>query len=369
MVSKKELMNSFTKSLVVEEERKNRVTTSSITSTLITAALNMAFVNESCKSTGQVSKSQVIYRKLEGKSKAEMQQYFRTHTTNVLKLLKVFSWNRHFIISFDETKEAFYGKRNKDPYYLHDGSIEKGSDCYYEFLSAAITCAGGRYVLDSVIFPVGGYKEDYIEEIVKFVKKVLPLKVVLFDRGFTSWELIHVLQKLKVSYIIFWKKQGDWYKEHFNKLEKGEFKRVFRTEKYYRDKIGYKVSSHFVLVKKLEYEGKKYDWIFATNLKLEKAENYVKVYKKRWGIETLFRVTDKIRIYTTSTNHLKRYFLFLFTCLVYNIWKWAQIFIGEDFTLANFKTNMAIFLTKHGLLYPKHYDKFEETMLNNNTPV
>ncbi|MFQ6120818.1 MAG: hypothetical protein ACE5KE_13170 [Methanosarcinales archaeon] len=149
MVSKKELMNSFTKSLVVEEERKNRVTTSSITSTLITAALNMAFVNESCKSTGQVSKSQVIYRKLEGKSKAEMQQYFRTHTTNVLKLLKVFSWNRHFIISFDETKEAFYGKRNKDPYYLHDGSIEKGSDCYYEFLSAAITCAGGRYVLDS----------------------------------------------------------------------------------------------------------------------------------------------------------------------------------------------------------------------------
>ncbi|MFQ6120819.1 MAG: transposase [Methanosarcinales archaeon] len=201
------------------------------------------------------------------------------------------------------------------------------------------------------------------------MKKVLPLKVVLFDRGFTSWELIHVLQKLKVSYIIFWKKQGDWYKEHFNKLEKGEFKRVFRTEKYYRDKIGYKVSSHFVLVKKLEYEGKKYDWIFATNLKLEKAENYVKVYKKRWGIETLFRVTDKIRIYTTSTNHLKRYFLFLFTCLVYNIWKWAQIFIGEDFTLANFKTNMAIFLTKHGLLYPKHYDKFEETMLNNNTPV
>ena len=35
------------------------------------------------------------------------------------------------------------------------------------------------------------------------------------------------------------------------------------------------------------------------------------------------------------------------------------MFFGEDFTLANYKTNMIIFMAKQGLIYPKHYDKFE----------
>ncbi len=119
------------------------------------------------------------------------------------------------------------------------------------------------------------------------------------------------------------------------------------------------VTSDFVLIKQLEYEGKRYDWIFATNQKLKTAALYVKRYKKRWGIETIYRVTDSIRIYTTSTKAILRYFLFLFTCLVYNIWKFFQFFIGEDFTLANFKINMIIFMAKHGMIYPKRYDRLE----------
>lgn len=92
-----------------------------------------------------------------------------------------------------------------------------------------------------------------------------------------------------------------------------------------------------------------------------KSEDYIKRYKKRWGIETIYRVTDKIRAYTTSTKSVIRYFLFMFTCFVYNIWRYFQIFIGEDFTLANFKANMIIYLTKRGNIYPLHYDDFERT--------
>lgn len=77
------------------------------------------------------------------------------------------------------------------------------------------------------------------------------------------------------------------------------------------------------------------------------------------GIETIYRVTDDLRIYTTSTNSIIRYFLFMFTCLVYNIWKFFQMFLGRDFTLANYKTNMIIFMAKYGMIYPKHYDRLE----------
>ena len=81
--------------------------------------------------------------------------------------------------------------------------------------------------------------------------------------------------------------------------------------------------------------------------------------KKRWGIETIYRVTDNITILTTSTKGIIRYFLFVFTCLVYNIWRFFQLFLGEEFTLANHKTNMIIFMAKHGMIYPKHYERFE----------
>jgi len=64
---KREIVEYFTKD-IIEKVRKNEIGPTQIASTLITAALSLSFVNESCKSSGQVSKSQVIYRKLDGKT-------------------------------------------------------------------------------------------------------------------------------------------------------------------------------------------------------------------------------------------------------------------------------------------------------------
>jgi hypothetical protein len=90
-MGKQQLVNQFTKSIIVEGQQKNKVGTNQITSTLITAALSSAFVNESCKSSGQVSKSQVIYRKLDGKLIEEMREcllicsVFKKHDKNPTK--------------------------------------------------------------------------------------------------------------------------------------------------------------------------------------------------------------------------------------------------------------------------------------------
>ena len=361
-MSKREIVEYFTGN-IIEKVRSNEIGPIQIASTLITAALSLSFVNESCKSSGQVSKSQVIYRKLDGKTMGDIHEWFQGCTRGFLQTLKMFSRNRRFILSFDTTKEAFYGdvSKAKDKMYLHKGSIAKGSGYYYEYLTVTITCnVTAKYILDGVMVPVGCYIEDYVYHVTKFVKEQLPLEVILFDRGFGSWGVIYKLRGLKVPFLIFWKKQGEWYKEHFDKLEEGEYKILCRKSKYNKYKTNHEVMSSFVLIKQLEYDGKKYDWIFATNLKKNKAEFYVKLYKKRWGIETIYRVTDDIRIYTTSTNSIIRYFLFMFTCLVYNIWKFYQLFLGEEFTLANFKINMVIYMAKHGMMYPAHYDSFEK---------
>jgi len=359
-MKKEEIIVRFAKDVFNEYKRKNAVTITNISVALIEAALGSAFVNESCKSTGEISKSQIIYRKLD-LSLNEIEFKFRENANKFLNLLKIYSRNRKFILSFDETEDPFYGKFNKseDNLYLHDLIYEtKGAKYCYKYLTLAITCNNGiRYILDGMILKRGDYIEDYVYDMIKFVKDKILIEVVLFDRGF-GWGVIYKLQELNVKYMVFWKKQGSWYKKYFDKMKDGEFCELTKSYKYPRNKTNYKINSKFVLIKQHEYKNKKYDWIYATNLNLKSARKYVMRYKKRWGIETIFRVTDDIRIYTTSTNPLIRYFLFMFTCFVYNVWKFFQSYIGKEFTLANFCMNMDKFMIEKDMIRPKHYNKF-----------
>lgn len=361
-MKKEEILTQFTKGVFTQHKRKNAVTFSNINSVLIEAATNSAFVNESCKATKEISKSQIIYRKLEENDISKIKERFKENTIQFLKRLKIFSRNRKLILSYDETEEAFYGDLNKfeENLYLHDLVYEtKGAKYGYKFLTITITCGNGiRYILDAIILKRGDYIEDYVYEMTKFVKELISIDVVLFDRGFDNWGIIFKLQELKVHYMIFWKKSGYWYKEPLRKLKKGEFCGVTKKYKYYRDKSGYWVYSKFIIVKQLEYEGVTNDWIFATDLNKKTSEKYVKRYKKRWGIETIFRVTDDIRVYTTSTNPLVRYFLFMFTCFIYNVWKFFQFFIGENFSLANFCVNLQKFMIERELIQPREYNDF-----------
>ena len=361
-MEKEMILTKFTKQVFIQHKRKNAVAFSSINSVLIEAAANAAFVNESCKATKEISKSQIIYRKLEVNDIEKIQERFKGNTAQFLKRLKLCSRNRKLIISYDETEEPFYGELNKfeENLYLHDLVYKtKGAKYGYKYLTVAITCNSGiRYILDGIILKRGDYIEDYVYEMTKFVKELISVDVVLFDRGFDNWGIIFKLQELKVHYMIFWRKQGNWYKEPLKKLKKGKFSEVIRKYKYCRDKSGCWVYSKFVIVKQLEYEGKTNDWIFATDLNKKSSEKYVMRYKKRWGIETIFRVTDDIRIYTTSTNPLVRYFLFMFTCFIYNVWKFFQSYMGGDFTLANFCVNMNKFMIEKQLINPRDYKDF-----------
>ena len=184
---KKEILLELSKESFKELDRKNAVKISSINASLIDAALNSAFVNESCKSTEEISKSQIIYRKLPC-SKTEIQFNFRNHAEKFLKMLKISSRNRKFILSFDETEDAFYGKFNKgeDNIYLHDLTYaQKGAKYCYKYLTLAITCdSGARYILDGIILKRGDYIGDYVYEMIKLVKEKIRIECVLFDRGF-----------------------------------------------------------------------------------------------------------------------------------------------------------------------------------------
>ena len=55
---------------------------------------------------------------------------------------------------------------------------------------------------------------------------------------------------------------------------------------------------------------------FATNMHLKDSE----LYSKRWGTETGYRMIEKMRARTRSTNTVSRIFCFLYSAVMLNAW-------------------------------------------------
>ncbi|AFU57908.1 putative transposase, IS4 family [Candidatus Nitrososphaera gargensis Ga9.2] len=66
---------------------------------------------------------------------------------------------------------------------------------------------------------------------------------------------------------------------------------------------------------------KDYYYLMATNMpSLYKSSTLLKLYNRRWGIETSYRMCNQFLIRTTSKKYIVRLFYYLFACLIYNAW-------------------------------------------------
>jgi IS4 transposase len=53
-------------------------------------------------------------------------------------------------------------------------------------------------------------------------------------------------------------------------------------------------------------------------------------YKKRWGIETGFRVQNTIKAMTTSQNYTIRIIYRMLSMIIYNLWQLANILLAAE---------------------------------------
>jgi hypothetical protein len=91
----------------------------------------------------------------------------------------------------------------------------------------------------------------------------------------------------------------------------------FRHEmSYSKEKSTWKPRTMLVVCKGVDG----FSWIFATNIHFSTRAEYIWHYKRRWQIETNYRVEDEAKIKSKSTNYLIRYFYFLVSLLLHMFW-------------------------------------------------
>ena len=166
--------------------------------------------------------------------------------------------------------------------------------------------------------------DDLVIDLLKYLRTLnLQVKMVLFDRGFYHWHLIDFLEnrrgKKPWTYLIFVPKNEAIKK--FIEQTKENIGVFCHKGEYTTEKTTWHPKTKIVIFKGAtkNNKGEPIDWCFATNQKAD--INLLITYRKRWNIETGFRIHDEARIKSKSSHSLVRFFYHLIGMLFILMWR------------------------------------------------
>jgi putative transposase len=240
---------------------------------------------------------------------SHFKQYLDIFFLRMLKEIKRISKINNLTLAFDETFIPYYGKNLNIWINSYTNNV-KGATGSYKFMCCSVVIGSKKLLLYAIPMKNGDYTHKLVEHIIKNIKKYFRIKCVLFDRGFSDKRLVSRLNNLKIKYVILWPKYKN-IKRHI----KEQINEVTELRKVNYKFSNYPVNMRYVFT--YEFEG--HDWAMCTNIRKD-PRSLVLLYKRRWAIETAFRVMDIADIKSKSTVIVARTFFFVVSILLYNLW-------------------------------------------------
>ena len=231
------------------------------------------------------------------------------------KLLGLF--RRPVCVAIDVKAIMFYGDKNS---HMVRGTKPKNGTCWaYEYICLDIIECGQRFTL--AFFPVGKLDDQnrLVLELLKTALKLIKIDILAMDRGFFSVEVVNMLKRLNIRFIIPAKDT-----DTVQKLKKANRHKVPVVVPYCMESGKEFADVNLALIK----EGDEI-YGFITNKEFH-AETTAEYYSKRWGIETDNRVMEQFRAMTTSTNYKIRFMYVLMAVAMRNFWVLANLILSIE---------------------------------------
>ena len=263
-----------------------------------------------------------------------------SYLESIKRLSEKFDWKKKkVILAFDYTDEDFYG--DVQGIDIHGWTGKNGITGKFKFLTCSIVSdeIPEKIPLISIPILMGHYKSYAITHCLSLINDYVGnIILLLFDRGFYDKDLMYELSQNKFPYLIFVPKHKD-KQEILYPMDKGEKIAIYNEFKVNKDKSKYHGENILVFLKEIydKKSKKEYDWVFATNVEKIELGNIIKTYKKRWRIETGFRVQDDATIKCKSKEMKIRYFLFVFQQMLQTQW---VCFFKEEVSFKKFLIEM-----------------------------
>jgi len=230
--------------------------------------------------------------------------------------------NKNVVLAFDYTEEDFYG--DVQGFWIHGYTGEHGVTGKFKFLTCAIINSDIPQKIPLISVPVhlGHNMATTVTWCLALVKPLVnSINLTVFDRGFFSKDLMLTLTHAEVPYLIFAPKSENIKKE-IESMDIGERKQVQYALQVKKEKTVFRGETTLALLKQVfdKKSEKSFDWAFATNQESIDLEYVVPTYKKRWRIETGFRIQDEARISSKSKDPRIRFFYFAYEQVLQLLW-------------------------------------------------
>ena len=256
--------------------------------------------------------------------KLNMEELIKSNEKILLQeLIKTLKNGRSYEFAIDLTDDPYYGKTDSsnEKYVIH-GQAKKSTNSFYSYASLYITNKNERFTVS--VLPVEKSKKmvEYLSYFLDLIKRLnFKIKVLCLDRGFYSIDVFEFLQKNNVPHIVPVIKRG----KKMEQILKGN---KARSEQYVMKNLKKKILLNIVIdVKYLKGKrGKKGREnlgfvVYGVKWSPRKVST---VYRRRFAIESSYRMRNIVKPKTSTKNAEIRYFYTLVSFLLKNIWLYLQ---------------------------------------------
>jgi len=218
----------------------------------------------------------------------------------IKKMKEMGAFRKPVIVAMDWHDIMFYGDSKAEG--VKGTNHKNGSNWAYQFATAAVVMGDKR--LTVAVTPVNN--ESKVEHVKRLLSKVFELgikvKILLLDSGYYTVDIINYLNANGINFIM----------RAIGKFKEGD-DLIYKTNSK-RKKQNEQVTFRIVAVK-----DRNELLVFATNTDL-KPKAIRRIYRKRWAIETSYRMINQFLPKTTSKLYSLRKLYFYLAVLLYNIW-------------------------------------------------
>ena len=245
----------------------------------------------------------------------EIEDMFERANKELLKLARKVVGREEVEIAIDSTDWLYYGKEVPGVVRVQP---REGTSRGFKFMTVNIVEPGLRFTV--AIKPIFEFSDEVkiLEELIRNVKRWFRIRCVYLDRHFFVAKFIAKLQELGLKFIMPAIKNPKVKKL----MERFDAPTIVRYHMEGND--GRKVCFNLFILE--TEDGQKV--AFASNYPYYYESIIREKYKKRWGIETSYRVKTELRLKTCSRNYVVRFFMFVLSVLLYNAWVLLNLLYG-----------------------------------------
>ncbi len=265
---------------------------------LLSAAFNNQYI-EGCASTLHIC-GQTVRNHLK---KQDPDRFLQVNQQIIHEMKKKGALSKPLILAVDWHDEMYYGDPKAEGIV---GAMPKQGSCLaYRYGTVSVLLNGERLTLAAVPM-LDRCILWHVKHLLGCVSELgLSIRLLLFDRGYFSTELINYLKDEKIKFIM----HMPWHREA---LKPGTD--MLYTTTSHKHRVVEQASFRVVAV---AHKGRVL--VFATNSCFRRRRLH-RLFRKRWGIETSYRLIGLFLAKTTSKLYRLRVLYFFLAVVFYNLW-------------------------------------------------